>query len=104
MAIDIKNEHLISIDQAAGMIPGRDGPTVHTATVRRWTKPPGLRGVVLENLLCGPRRCTSVEAVQRFLDKVTERVARPSKVESTRTASRTRLQATRRKQRGGRPS
>jgi hypothetical protein len=85
MAIDIKHEHLITIDQAALMLPGRDGGAVHAMTVGRWTRPPGLRGVVLESLLCGPRRCTSLEGLQRFLDRVTEKLASAAPVETART-------------------
>jgi hypothetical protein len=71
MAIDITHERLITIEQAAQMLPGRDGGTVHRLTALRWTRPPGLRGVILESVLAGPRRCTSVEALSRFLERVT---------------------------------
>jgi hypothetical protein len=69
--IDITSEKLISIDDAAKLIPGRDGGTVHPLTMEKWTRSPGKRGVVLESVLAGPRRCTTIEAVQRFLERVT---------------------------------
>jgi hypothetical protein len=74
MAIDIQTEKLIGLNEAARLIPGRDGGTVHVITVGLWTRR-GKRGVILESVLAGPRRCTSVEAVQRFLEAVTRKAA-----------------------------
>jgi hypothetical protein len=70
MAIDIQAEKLIGLDEAARLIPGRDGGTVHPFTVGLWTRR-GKKGVILESMLAGPRRCTSVQAIQRFLEAVT---------------------------------
>jgi hypothetical protein len=66
MAIDIKLEKLIDLDDAASRIPGRNGKSVHKNTVGLWTRR-GRLGVILESVLAGPRRCTSVEALNRFL-------------------------------------
>jgi hypothetical protein len=71
LMIDITSEKLISIDDAAKLIPGRDGGTVHPLTMEKWTRSPGKRGVVLESVLAGPCRCTTVEALQRFIERVT---------------------------------
>jgi hypothetical protein len=87
--IDISCERLISIDEAAKLIPGRDGGCVHPLTMERWTRPPGKRGVILESVLAGPRRCTSVEAIQRFLEACTRAAAgerQPARGIVTRTS------------------
>jgi len=70
MAIDITTERLISLEEAAKLLPGRDGGTVHYITVGLYARR-GKCGVRLESVLAGPRRCTSVEAVQRFIEAIT---------------------------------
>jgi hypothetical protein len=70
MAIDITTERLISLDEAAKLIPGKNGGTVHPETVKRYART-GKLGVRLETLVAGPRRCTSPPAIQRFLEAVT---------------------------------
>jgi hypothetical protein len=67
--IDISTEKLISLADAAALFPGRNGATVHPETVKAWARR-GKKGVVLESVLAGPRRCTSVPAIQRFLEAV----------------------------------
>ncbi len=73
MAIDIRTERLIGLDEAAKLFPGRDGGSVHKFTVGLYARR-GKRGVRLETVLAGPRRCTSLEAVQRFIEAVTSAV------------------------------
>jgi hypothetical protein len=70
MAIDIQTERLIGLDEAAKLFPGRDGGSVHKFTVGLYARR-GKLGVRLETLLAGPRRVTSVAAVQRFIEAVT---------------------------------
>ena len=53
-------EHLLTIKEAAGRLPGR----VHEATIRRWIR--GLRGVRLEITYIGGTIYTSVEALDQF--------------------------------------
>jgi hypothetical protein len=60
--IDHETEHLLSMTQAAKLLPGR--PNV--ATLWRW-RTSGCRGQRLESLLFGGRRYTSREAIRRFL-------------------------------------
>ncbi len=70
MSIDITTERLISLDEAAKLLPGKNGGTVHPETVKRYART-GKLGVRLDTLVAGPRRCSSVEAVARFLEAVT---------------------------------
>jgi hypothetical protein len=65
--IDHEKEHLLSMTEAAKQLPGR--PNV--ATLWRW-RTSGCRGIKLETVLSGGRRYTSVEALRRFLKRVTD--------------------------------
>lgn len=62
MSIDRLTETLLSLSEAAKILPG----TPHLSTLHRW-RLRGVRGVKLETCLVGGRRYTSVEAVDRFL-------------------------------------
>ncbi len=70
MAIDITTERLIDLEEAAKLFPGKNGGTVHPETVKLYARR-GKLGVRLETVLGGPRRCTSREAVARFIEAVT---------------------------------
>lgn len=66
--IDIGKEQLQTLAQAAREMPGG---AVHVSTVYRWHQE-GCRGVKLETILRGGLRYTSKEALQRFVDAVTQ--------------------------------
>ena len=69
--IDARLEKLITLEDAAKFAPGyRPGRCVSTAAVRRWVRY-GMRGVLLETVMAGGRRCTSLEAIQRFFEALT---------------------------------
>ncbi len=70
MAIDIQTERLIGLDEAARLLPGKNGGSVHKLTVGLYARR-GKLGVRLETVLAGPRRCTSIEAVGRFVAALT---------------------------------
>ena len=55
------SETLITLTQAAQMLPGRP----HVSTLWRWYRR-GIRGVRLETYVLAGRRFTSVEALERF--------------------------------------
>jgi hypothetical protein len=81
--IDPLKEELILPRDAAGLFPkGPKGRKIHVCCIYRYMTV-GVRGVVLESL-DAPRRCTSREAVARFLERLTERA------ETRPTADRTR--------------
>jgi hypothetical protein len=63
--IDISSERLILLSAAAAYIPGRP----HSSTLFRWWRD-GSRGIKLESLLVGGRRYTSVEAIERFIQRL----------------------------------
>lgn len=68
--IDLDVEKLITLQQAAALLPGENGKSVNPQTVWRWTMR-GLRGVRLETVVIGGRRYTSREAVCRFAAALT---------------------------------
>ena len=72
MSIDISSERLITLEEAAALLPGRaPGTTIHPFTISLYTTR-GKKGHKLETLLAGPRRVTSIEAVQRFLEAISQ--------------------------------
>jgi Protein of unknown function (DUF1580) len=70
--IDISKEQVMPLSRAASkhVPPRRRGKPTHTSTLYRWSDP-GLHGIRLEVLRCGGVLCTSVEALQRFFDRLT---------------------------------
>ena len=74
--IDLSNEQTLSLQQACRMLPrGRRGAIPHLSTVLRWILngikgPQGTR-IKLEAVRLGSRWVTSVEALQRFADRLT---------------------------------
>lgn len=70
--LDIQTETLISLADAAKLLPGlRPGTRMNAGSVRRLAAR-GVRGVRLETVMAGGRRCTSADAVQRFITRLTE--------------------------------
>jgi hypothetical protein len=71
MAIDPNNETLISLADATRLLPARrKGRKPHLSCIYRWTVS-GCRGVILESIQVGGTRCTSKEALARFLEALT---------------------------------
>ena len=70
--IDTITEKPIPLDQLpVEAIPGRGGKPVHMVTLSLWYRR-GVRGVRLETLMVGGRRCTSLEALSRFYQAVSQ--------------------------------
>lgn len=69
--IDVQNENLMTLSEAARSVPGRSGKRgVSASSVWRWYKR-GIREVKLETVLIGATRRTSSEALARFFQRVT---------------------------------
>jgi hypothetical protein len=72
MAIDISAEQLITPAQYTRMRPpGRNGRPMNIATAYRHIFQ-GVRGVRLEHVKIGGGTYTSIEAVQRFVERLTQ--------------------------------
>jgi hypothetical protein len=70
MAINLTVEHVMTLRDAARLLPARRrGKKPHVSCLHRWATA-GLRGVVLESVSIGATRCTSVEAMQRFFARL----------------------------------
>lgn len=68
--LDISTERVVSLTQATKLLPRRRrGRKPHPSTLFRWALS-GCRGVVLETVQVGGTKCTSVEALQRFCDRL----------------------------------
>lgn len=75
MAIDILKETIVTLTAATKRIPPRRaGKKCAVETTYRWSTN-GCRGVVLETIQVGGTRCTSLEALQRFFDRLTAQAA-----------------------------
>jgi hypothetical protein len=69
--IDIASETILTLSEAAERLPRRRrGRQTHVSTLYRWTVV-GCRGVLLEHTQIGATRATSLEALQRFFDRLT---------------------------------
>src|SRR5262249_44551077 len=70
--IDVNHEHLVTLAQLAKRLPRRrqDRP-VHPATVHRWRNP-GVRGIRLECVRIGGIWMSTLEAFQRWCQRLTE--------------------------------
>ena len=66
MALDLSQEHLVTLTEAGRIIPG----SPHFSTLWRWYQR-GIRGARLETVIVGGRRFTSHEAIARFIARTT---------------------------------
>lgn len=83
--IDFQNEQVLTLADAAKLLPPRRrGRRPHPTTLARWAKF-GIRGVQLEVICVGDTTCTSVQALQRFFDLLTELERFPGRVQQDPT-------------------
>lgn len=76
--IDSNKETLITLAEAARHVPRRRaGQKCSTSTLYRWTAR-GCRGTVLESIQIGATRCTSIEALGRFFQRLTDQTRKPT--------------------------
>jgi hypothetical protein len=71
MSIDINQETLYTLTEAAKHLPTLNGRKVSVSTMWRWCAK-GIRGVHLDHVRIGRRICTSVEALNRFANALAE--------------------------------
>ena len=65
------NETVVTFPEAAKRLPTINGKNVHASSVWRWARK-GVRGVYLESRRLGGRYLTSLEALERFTEKLAE--------------------------------
>ena len=89
--IDISSEAVVTLTQATQHLPRRrKGKRPAVSTIFRWAQH-GCRGIRLETIQVGGSKCTSIEALQRFCERLTQD-ANPQ-AEPTRTIARRRRAA-----------
>src|SRR5687767_12273922 len=74
MSIDIQHEELIrlaDVPKLKNLSRVRGSKPIHLSCIYRWALA-GKKGIRLETLKAGGMLCTSVEALQRFFDALTE--------------------------------
>ena len=76
MAIDVFAEEVVSLAEATKRLPKiRNGKRLHLSTLFRWAQGGKLANdgaqVRLETIQLGGTKCTSLEALQRFFDRLT---------------------------------
>ena len=64
-------EEVFTIKELAEKLPRLDGRRIHIASLYRWCRR-GVRGVQLEHVMLGGRIMSSLEAVERFGERVAE--------------------------------
>src|SRR4051794_32368991 len=69
--IDLQNEQIFPLSRPPKFLVGRTGRPIHRTTFGRWFKD-GVRGVKFETALMGGTRVSSVEAVERFMRRLSE--------------------------------
>jgi len=73
--IDLASEHVVPLTEAGQHLPAlHGGRRPHISTLHRWATV-GFHGVRLETIKVGAARCTSREALQRFVERLTEATA-----------------------------
>lgn len=75
--IDVSSEHLIPVREAPRHLPKRpNGKWLHVSACYRWITR-GVQGVVLESIRIGGTTYTSLEALQRFGDRLSSPASLP---------------------------
>ena len=79
--IDIATETVFTPGEATRHLPPRRaGKRVNVATIFRWMQT-GCKGIKLESIMVGATCCTSLQALQRFFDALTEAAEREEAAE-----------------------
>ena len=69
--LDLNTETIGTLSETAARLPRLRGKRLHASTLWRWTSR-GIRGVRLEHMKLGGRIITSLEAVQRFSERLND--------------------------------
>ncbi len=77
--MNILTEQPLSLRQAASRLPGNSGKSMSYYTLWKYARR-GHRGINLETKPLGGRLVTSMEAVQRFMDRLERALAVPELV------------------------
>ena len=85
--IDPLTEQIVSLTDAAKLLPARrGGKRPHVSCLYRWTVS-GCKGIKLESLQVGGTRCTSREALARFFERLGQATLSDRDLPTVRTPS-----------------
>lgn len=74
MSVDLRNDKLLTLEDAGKLIPSRRGTTTHVRTIKRWIRVgirlPSGEVVKLDVVRVGPRRLISLVALNLFLERM----------------------------------
>lgn len=87
MAIDISREKIITLNEAARLVPTVNGKRVHVSSVWRWALK-GVGGVHLEYGRLGRRIVTSHEAMGRFMNALASKDAQLIDISAGKASTR----------------
>lgn len=68
--LDLQTESPVQLSDVPKLLPKRNGKKVHYSTVYRWVTK-GTRGRILESMLVGGVRYTTIAALNRFFETTT---------------------------------
>ncbi len=94
MPINLTEEELLSLTDAAKALPAIDGRRPHVSTIWRWIRR-GIQGVYLEHVRLGHRVCTSREALNPFVQRLADADEQPVQKRVTTSKRRTAKQRAR---------
>ena len=85
--IDISTEAVVTLTAATHHLPRRrGGKRCAVSTVYRWAQR-GVRGVRLETIQVGGTKCTSLQALQRFCDRLSSADSPPLQDQALQSVS-----------------
>lgn len=85
--IDIKTEKTIPFTEAARQLSRLlGGKKTHVSTIHRWATS-GCKGIILEWIQIGGTRCTSIEALQRFFNRLSSNSNSEPAIEASRSVT-----------------
>jgi hypothetical protein len=70
--LNLDNDPLLSLSEAARTIPPIDGKRPHPSTIFRWMTDGVRGGVKLEHIRVGRRICTTKHALERFFNALAD--------------------------------
>lgn len=74
MAIDVMKDKLLSLKEAAKLVPTIEGKVIHHTSIWRWMHH-GSLGVRLETVRVGRRIATTEQAIANYIHEVSKRDA-----------------------------
>jgi hypothetical protein len=72
VSLDVQSPDLLSPIEAAKLVPGRRGKSLHPRSINRWAVH-GVNGILLESVRIGGKVMTTAESLRDFFRRLTAR-------------------------------